>query len=115
VTVVFNKGGLSGSITVKDGSGTVLNTTSCSWGTTGADGSSSATIGPLSSILNGTSPNVYLQKVYIQGTNGQDGYSNLQTCSVDFSAGSIGATTFTSNSTTITFRNTSVQKHVLFP
>ncbi|MBP5632809.1 MAG: Ig-like domain-containing protein, partial [Clostridia bacterium] len=114
VTVTFNKGGLTGSIAVKDSNGTVLNTTSCSWSTTGADGSSSATIGPLSSILNGTAPNVYLQKVNIRGTNGQAGYGTNQTCQVDFSAGSIGATSFTSDKTTIAFKNTSVQYYVLF-
>ncbi|MBE6947735.1 MAG: PASTA domain-containing protein [Ruminococcaceae bacterium] len=118
VVVTFKAGGsvgrFYGSIVIKDEHGNTLSTTSCTWHSAGADGTSSAAIGP-ASILNGDAPNIYLMSIDFKGTNGLAGYGNLIQCAVDFANGSIGTKTFSSGDCAISFGGSGVQYYVQFP
>ncbi len=71
-------------------------------------------IGPLSSVFNGTAPNIKLMKINFTGTNHQVGAYTPIACVVDFSSYAVGSTYFTSDDTEITCHGTSVQYYVRF-
>ena len=118
VVVSFTKGTSAphkGTITIKDESGTVLNTKSCSWNGMGYGVNSSASIGPKSSIMNGTTPNIYLMSISFTGSVFVSTSNiSLHSCSMDFSAGTVGTQTFTNNGCTAAFTGTELGYRVLF-
>ena len=117
VEVSFNKGTTTpfkGSIVIKNEAGTTLDTKSCEWAGNGYGKNSSASIGPNSSIKNGKAPNIYLMSINFTGSTWVDGSTSLHSCSMNFSAGSIGTQTFTNNGCTARFTGTQLGYHVVF-
>lgn len=109
VEVSIPKGGTTCTIKIKNDTGTTLSSTSGTFKSYGTDGSSNASIGPKSSIVDGNSPNINLISVSFAGTQGCEGWTTVCKYSFDCSSLAIGKTTITSGSFKAAFTGTKVQ------